>query len=287
MLTAIRREFQITGDDPFERVATPQRRFGWGVLPRLVRTRDRATALRVRFKGEPGAQKTDAGLLDAFVRLATASDEAILRFAQQYGPLELCMHELPIGHPPGWVDPRRGGSPKRRTRSDLKPLCIQWMRDQPVETYRQKARELQALLRVAATLGRGATVPKVRDEDWALVTRKRASTAVKRADVLAAVADRVNGWLINGRVQPIVRWSEAGSLRIEFSGIGMWWSLGQQLAFAVVRVGGIATCHGCGVLFTPSRRPREDQRSWCLRKPCRRAARRQAMEDWRAKKARR
>ena len=42
--------------------------------------------------------ESDEGVLDAFVKLADATDKQILSFAQKYGALEMCEH----GIPPRW-----------------------------------------------------------------------------------------------------------------------------------------------------------------------------------------
>src|SRR5919199_5738178 len=52
---------------------------------------------------------TGPGLLEDFLKLERASDEAVLRYAQRWGPLWLCGHQLPYKHARGCV-PGLGGA---------------------------------------------------------------------------------------------------------------------------------------------------------------------------------
>src|SRR5438309_1146096 len=63
----------------------------------------RAPTPLLTWSGEPPFREVHAGpgLLEDFLKLERAKDDAILRYARRWGPLWLCEHDLPFGHRDG------------------------------------------------------------------------------------------------------------------------------------------------------------------------------------------
>jgi len=193
--------------------------------------------------------RTDtAGLLDEFGALAEASDDAILRFAQRWGLLSLCEHELPDTHNPG----RYGCRPSER---------------ESLAVWRHFSRAAGAIVSIAAALHQGEDP---RPQDWAAVYERSGQDAPwwdSGADFDAhPLSLVVNEWLVLGDVRPALRWRAGSDPEIFLqpgSGTSLFGAIARELAFVVSRVDGLAVCSGCGAGFVPKRRPAAGRRSWC------------------------
>ena len=225
--------------------------------------------------------RDDKGVLDAFVALAEAPDKTILQFARKFGALEICIHNLPLTHPATWL--YGPGSAARRIRV-ADTFCTRWMEVQRTAVYRQRAARVRAVLNIAAALHRRG-LPDERDV-ITLNPSAQPGRRQRREDACRVVESEVALWILGGRVHPSLRWAPDWSApRLELAGIvGLYEVIGRQLAFAVAGVSRFAVCAGCGQAFTPKRRPREGERTWCRTSECRLAMRREATRDHRARR---
>jgi hypothetical protein len=113
----------------------------------------------LRWSGEPpsGEVHAGAGLLEDFLKLDRARDDAILRYARRWGPLWLCGHVLPFAHDDScWVvhdiELRDG---------DRSQPVVWWQ--EPIAAWRTVSRELRAVVRIARQLHNGQLASRA---DW-------------------------------------------------------------------------------------------------------------------------
>lgn len=229
------------------------------------------------------------GLLSGFLKLGHAQPGAIKGFAEQWGVLELCQHDLPSLHSPACRPRGKRGE-------------FQW---EPIDAWRYYARQAVALLNIAARL-HGDKPGSV--EDWNTIyerplrylpqqlgelemvcemiglgpipdhrrlvisvggvqlvarpiqmERKRDEVLAGQRFVLAAILNY--GWLDMGGVRPAFQW--AGSPRVALLSRNLFGALAANLIFAIARTQGLAMCTACGTPFIPSRRPVPGRRSYC------------------------
>ncbi len=225
--------------------------------------------------GEDGEKPQECslreGILEHFTRLERADPEAVLRFAQRYGVLMLCKnHRRPITH-----------SFPRGPMTLKPPVCGPSKRES-VRSWQRYAREARAILRLAAAAHQNEPGSP---DDWRVIyggplrpTGWEASAETARV----TVATRIGAWLEESMVQPDLVWSSS-SPSIRIGGIGLCGAIATELAYKVARLPGLSLCAGCGDPFTPSRKPRQDRRSWCSE--CQEAGepRRQAKRDARTR----
>jgi hypothetical protein len=88
------------------------------------------------------------------------------------------------------------------------------------------------------------------------------------AEERSRIASAVREWLSWGRVQPRFLWPPGSAPTVSFTGgdrtYGLFPALAWQLALAIGRrETQMWLCSGCGLPFSPSRRPRVDQRRYC------------------------
>jgi hypothetical protein len=192
------------------------------------------------------------GLLEGFVALADAPAEDILTYARKWGVLEICRHNLPVGHK---------SCVPRRARGAGGGF---W---EPIESWRQLARAARAVLNIAAQVDRGR---KGAPENWETLMgfkEIKRSPLMEFADARHKLAFVLN-WLIGAaQIRPFVDavrsgwglrydgWTQMGGLL--FANIVM------QLMLAVTHTEDIAHCSGCGDAFLPTRRPNPNRRSYC------------------------
>lgn len=201
---------------------------------------------------------TPADLLVRFASLSDADDEAVLAFAQKFGTLQLCEHQLPFAHS---TDCTRAFAPVIRPGRRYV---------EPVDRWRHFAREARALVEIAATLhsrklpGAGlwrdvfTTQPRWwKDQPWSVPWWER---GIKIDRLVLAV--RVREWLQLGDVRLRFGWSHADpSLDLEAG--GLFGELAIRLALTTLAKGSITTCSACGRPYVPSRQPRADQQRYC------------------------
>jgi hypothetical protein len=233
---------------------------------------------------------SNKALLDGFIKLADADAIRILAYANTWGVLHICEHGLPASHIPqhylfspeqnieqcsplGWPGiPEHLGIPEND--EDMEPLFSGW---EPVESWREYARDAQAILNIAAALYNDQAS---RREDWERLTDD--AEALLKADIerrQRALIQAVKSWLVAGNARPDIAFVKAGrgknrpvhEPRITLGGYGPAWghlfgALACQLMYAVTRARGLAFCDGCGNTFIPVRGPRSDRRNFC--EPC-------------------
>ena len=239
------------------------------------------------------------GVLSEFVALATAPPERILEYARRWGVLEICEHGVPRTHrsPGAW--------PYSIAFPFCKPQGDESAYQEPLGAWRSLSAEVAMILNAAAGLyaGRPAKcadlaapfaavfeAPEYGDDDWADATH---------------VSFGVNNLLALADVRPVLAWEEghgwgvvlgrtSSGRRIDFVP-GAYWStypggpfatIATNLAFSVARSDGLAICSACGQAFTPGRKPRAGERTYCRSCRASGAAVRDASRDYYGRKRR-
>jgi hypothetical protein len=227
--------------------------------------------------GESGHEITaTVGLLETFADIADGTDDQILSFARKWGKLDLCeLHGLPVTHvqTPWWLYPGQSLDddpwfcPPGREVSDGRIF-------EQLDAWRSWSRRVRSTLLVAAALQQ-KRLPS--SDDWRRAFNldftptedfrdfQKIYNYTEPANVPEAWAKldlRLNHWVGLARARPFVERS-AGKPRITLGGNGLFAAIAIQLMLAATRTQGMALCCGCGKLFSPRRRPRSDQRSYC------------------------
>ena len=263
--------------------------------------------------------KPSPDLLDKFCELAEdESDKKVARFARSHGLLGLCKHELPVAHSyTPYEDAKiQGFHEKLRLRPRRRPRCSpSWQ--EPVSAWRRFATEARAIRRIASELVEervgssewvnvtaGFTAewePLVEERSWStwvyengVRTRKR--TRIQRIKIeREALVSEVQTWLEFGLVRPEFVWSDerpaftlGGGVRgLSSEGVGhgeLFAALAVQLMLDVSGPSSLLQCDGCGGLVTNStRKPREDQRTFCDECRRRRVPKKLAQRDYAAR----
>jgi hypothetical protein len=235
---------------------------------------------------EPG--ETDQCLL-AFTRLSRAAADGVFAFAQVWGVLRVCQHDETVVLDCGarWYE--RGGQQ------------VYW---EPLEVWWSYAREIGAILELAAELDRGrpgdasnwqalrdSAERSWHDPDWWMLwfeewERREPSMAERRACVTYS-ADK---WLRFANVSPrLPWWSEARRVQLSPAvGSGITDILALQLAAALTCPRGIWQCDGCGEIIDAvrqgRRRPQAGRQHYCSNCGSR-ASKRRSAQRRRAQKA--
>jgi hypothetical protein len=242
-------------------------------------------------------------LLDKFCELAGAPVERIERFAEQWGPLELCRHGLPHTHrsarsawppiasgrfrlgevgcvPDGFAVKESDGSESGR---------------EPIERWRWFSRQVGSLRRISSKLHQGENA---RREDWIEILASltpQPELAFKdikgsRVSQWRVVVRLLELWLEWGDVRPRITMAShvAGAERpikgITLAGETLFAAIAIYLLAAITK-GSFATCSECGDSFVPKRRPTAGNASYCPRPGCGRdAAVRKAQERLRERR---
>lgn len=201
--------------------------------------------------------------LPSFCKLAEAKPKQILSFARRFGPLDLCGHWIPVTHNPYAYE------------------SVDWCEsigDEPLWIWEKYAAAFKASLAIATRLHQSKKGCRADWEavHWALAHEKRPTDWIPGGGglfegsrgpvewqrlVLAKIIDQ---WLRIGDVRPTFSWNDKTTgIEIRLAGQLLFGRLARELALAVARVDSLATCHNCGHLFVPKRKPRADQKSWC------------------------
>lgn len=242
-------------------------------------------------------QPWDTGILDAFIGLVDAPDEAFVAFAKQYSPLELCDNGLPVDHSilAGLrVDPERiVGVPLTAEFEDGAMGSYV-----PLEAWRGYAREARSALNLAAAIYKGDTPSR---EDWESLIWGPGGSLPHWYEELTFDSLRVLNDVAGQRsmlsmeidwrlelagVRPAFEWAgDRESPDVRLAGGSVYGAVMRHLIFAIAKVDGLVICSGCGRAFTPSRRPRKDhKRSWCP--DCKKTAANRAAQRRRRKRLR-
>jgi hypothetical protein len=234
-------------------------------------------------------QRPGPGMLTQFVALADGDADKTLRYAQQWGVLGICRHNVPASHNlPLLIGKRtKGCSPPRAAN---RSMC--W---EPLRVWWNFSRQALAILRIADHLRAG--VPGSR-EDWKVVYQVAATYHVdweKESDLAvvrmldrgtdqiwplqtigrqrSCVVSFVNEWIGMGDVRLYVTWGELGEpgeqqgikLGGDWAYCGLFGALAVQLALAVGGSGTekTAVCAACGKPYQCKISPKEGQRNFC------------------------
>ncbi len=199
----------------------------------------------------------DLDLLRRFAGLSTAKDAKFLRFARQYGPLWICHHGYAWAHTQGR---------KRGTGRCYRRAIEEGELREPLAAWRRYASRASAILSIAARLREKLPVPEKAWERLSanpMVGEKRDSW-IFRNPVQSArqtVQNAVNEWLYQCEVRPFLWWNdEAPAFDLSSSLLG---AIGIQLMSALMRREHFQSCHACGQLYAPKRRPRKGENNYC------------------------
>ena len=196
-------------------------------------------------------------LLDEFLMLQDATDDEILSFAQRWGVLEICEHGYFSAAPDACLtrDPRA----EWIARTVREPLAI----------WRSVVARFRGTLNVAAALQLG-DVPDIGLWELASPDGARHLTYVREQEWWTLHAERmqlaedIDEWIRIGGVRPSFRYNlETETIDVELHPGALLGALSTQLAFAVARTDGLATCAACGSPFVPKRRPVAGRRTYC------------------------
>ncbi len=256
-----------------------------------------------KYQHAPGTnQVEDKGLtlLRKFIRLANGSNEKILSFAREYGPLGLCRCGASLGH--------RDRSGKRCYRTDPvrknSKVRPRFLTRESIDGWHRYIDWAKGILTVARKLHRDE---KANDMDWKWVLNL-GSNCMNYPHIisLASTFDNVplsddslieqkqrlskvvNYWLDECEVGPSINWTKQNikvslGLRTPFGFTNrLLDAIGVQLLGAVLRVEGLANCSVCGIPYRPSRSPRDGENHYC--DDCKSLTNRLAKRKTRAKK---
>lgn len=230
----------------------------WGV-PAFIDLRDDRLVYRW-FDPIPGASVRGyttvgpgAGLVKDFINLADAADDhkSILNYARRWGVLRICAHALPLTH----------GGPR-----GCPPLGLgqaEWW--EPISIWRLYSRHVRAMVNIAARLCESELSDPA---DWKQIYSQHEGNNVPWWD-RSIEADRGAAKLT------LLQWSQlvnpgngflsSGKGPLLLDGGGLYGALLMQLWLYVDERDGIAICFSCTEIYTPKRRPRNDQDHYCPR----------------------
>ena len=212
----------------------------------------RITQRRARLVGAADTRT----VLDGFLGLATGTPQDIVAFAERYGPLLLCQaHGHPLAH--------------CRSTNLATPYCF-LTRPESLLYWVFYSLHARAIVRLASAL-RGSRVPNL-ERDWALLLGIDANELAARQAALEAdeiawdkwgfLSQEVQRWLEWGNVKPWFGWTEGASPSLDEVGDGLFGAIAKHLVHAVIGVER-ELCYECQTPYTPTRKPRADQRNFC------------------------
>jgi hypothetical protein len=191
---------------------------------------------------------------------------AALKVAQRWGPLGLCKHGLPFRHAPE-------SNADRKNRVDKESIRVRSCAPtgtESVEAWIRIAKSALSILRVATNLGQIEPTPGTPD-DWqhaalfGSVFDDPLPYPGHRAESDHLIVTRVvREWLSVADVSVHFAWSlSEATPRLGLRMNDLTTALAVGIAGAIAPAKGVAMCSGCGVFYTPSRRPRSDRRNFC------------------------
>lgn len=213
-------------------------------------------------------------LLTDFMRLAEASPEDTVAFAEKFGVLELCRHNLPASHVPRrmWPDLAEDGSDACWA---VRSLGQGGVTRERFTTWIRLASQARATHRAAGLLAHGDAVP---DEDWnairdllpqgmvitareyrSLGFEPREDSIQDQRKLLMMALQR---WLDLGDVGFRVRW-EGTRPSFTYGGTGLAGAVALQLGLTCTSTFGFTICSFCHLPHTPRRRPRPGESNYC------------------------
>jgi len=204
--------------------------------------------------GVQGATVTSSRfLLLDFVKLAEASPERVLTFAQRWGVLELCKHGFP------------GGS--HRDECFLATFG-QVVRREYIRYWRGWAREAGAILGAAMSLHDGRPAESTH---WDVLLPYRTGDAGKYLDGLLGnvaserrlLATKITSWLRHGGVGIGWEWDGASPGLTLSNRSSLFGALAISLALTAGAAHGLALCSACGNPYSPARKPQSGRAHYC------------------------
>ncbi len=230
------------------------------------------------------AEQGGRGILDEFLRLCDAGDEAILKYARTWGVLELCRHNLPSCHEffvgdrlrlpvPLLAKPQTGGTCPA---DDLRQ-CLPLGRE-PLATWRFFSGQARALLNIAAEL---QMVRLGEDADWAKLLRAGVTPVQSLGAQRLCVRDVIEDWLKLGRIKPAIDDLTGG---LTWTGADLFGELAVQIALAAAARDGQVFCKVCGKAYEAKRRVIRRGFNYCPAPKCQRKAAAQRAQQYRNRK---
>ena len=196
------------------------------------------------------AERSGRDLLQEFIGLDTAEGNQILAFAQTWGVLDLCWHNIPCSHASLTnvvleLPPHSAAEvPQHVRRQWVEFRCIS-VRREPLETYRFFGRQAKTILRIAAALQHERLADPA---DWSIVLR----AGLRPRDTLEAqreVLDEViEGCLSLGNTRIAI---DNMSHRMRWAEANLFGELAVQLYLAVTGCEGLVFCTFCGKKYQP------------------------------------
>ena len=230
------------------------------------------------------AEQDGRGMLDEFILLCDARDEAILEYAQTWGVLELCAHNLPSCHE------FRLGAPLRLPPPMSKPSAgiHRWFHDDPrqctpsgresLATWRFFSSQAKALLSIAADLQRARLGSA---EDWGKLLQDRFVPARSLDAHRSCMRDAIECWLKIGRIKPTIDDLTTG---LTWTGADLFGELAVQIALAANARDGQVFCVACGKPYQPKRLVIRRGFNYCPKVKCQRQADAQRAQRYRDRK---
>jgi hypothetical protein len=232
---------------------------------------------RLKWCERPGeAVSPSRGLLEAFIRLDGAPDDAVLRFAKRWGPLGLCEHGFPASHPGDYWPTRPvefHPCPDRPTIGEHH-RCIRRgyhedARWEPITEWRQWTKLAKATLEFVVSLQQ-PKVPPI--EMWGAMCALEGSPTGSgfpgwprtRENAQAYLAMMIGYWLRAANLQLSVEIGQRAGITWGSLENPVFGAIAMQLALVASGKWGLAICSGCGTSYAPSRQPREKTRHYCL-----------------------
>jgi hypothetical protein len=226
-----------------------------------------AKAIGVRLQTLSRRTKGGKGLLDDFLRLASATDQKILAFARRWGPLYLCRHAMPFQHnAPG----RPGYDPQNPCMPTGFSGGGSWAYERLAD-WRWYSSQAQEILRSVES------------------ARKTSKRERLKSSAFTKAVFAVNEWLSKGGALISLEFDPGGDGEIAIGvseSAGVFGLLGLQLMSTLTRSTGPLSCASCGAGFIPVRLAPSGVRRYCAR--CRRAGApvRDASRDYYSRKRR-
>jgi len=230
------------------------------------------------------AESAGHGLLDEFILLCDAEDEAILKYAQTWGVLELCGHNLPSCHEFSLGAPLRLPSLLSKPQAGIHRWFHEDPRQcaptgrEPLTTWRFFSAQAKALLTIAADLQRAKLG---NHEDWAKLLRDRVAPARSLVAHRTCMRDAIEGWLKLGRIKPTIDHLTIG---LTWTGADLFGELAVQIALASKAMDGQVLCVACGKEYQPKRLVIRRGFNYCPRIKCQRQFAAQRAQRYRARK---
>lgn len=215
---------------------------------------------------EQYARTVESGLLLSFVQLHRANDDAVLAFAEMWGPLSV----------PGLVRQQRVSewmrfqatleelaSPVAPARFGPEIVC------EPVAHWRRAATIARHTLRIAACLHEGEPIEA---EECAMldawsVPMGTFPKEIRNRHYIATgkkyIAGIVNQWVGEAGVRPVALYGKGAVPEFLLSTGSLGGALGVQLLLAITGAPSFAVCSECTNLYTPKRKPSAHTRCFC------------------------